>query len=101
MKRDRGMKKWLPYKSLDEQGDFMARMEYEMNKIEKPSISYDEEKEINDALVNYHDQVVEIRYFDDGYIHKECGVIDKINIFYKNIYINDIYIDFSQIVSIV
>jgi hypothetical protein len=30
--KDRGMMKWLPYKSLDQQSDYLAKMAYERGK---------------------------------------------------------------------
>ena len=38
---DRGKLKWAPYKSLEKQADFLARLEYERNKIPCPQMSSD------------------------------------------------------------
>ena len=35
---DRGMKKWLPFASLVEQGEYLSKMMYEKYKIEKPIV---------------------------------------------------------------
>ena len=43
---DRGMKKFAPYASLIEQNDYLERMRYEKNKIEKPKLSSEKAEEI-------------------------------------------------------
>jgi hypothetical protein len=96
--KDRGMIKWAPYKSLNQQADFLSKMAYEKNKREKPLISDEEAEEINALLVAYHHEAVEVRYVRDGYFYEERGMIDKIDTIYKYIKINDIMIHFKYIV---
>ncbi len=48
----RGMKKWLPFKSLNGQYEMIEEMKKERNKIQKPILSEDEEDEINMFLIN-------------------------------------------------
>ena len=60
--RERGMLKWAPYKSLEQQADYLARMEYERNKIPCPQISSDKAEEINEIVSNYHNETVVAKY---------------------------------------
>ena len=50
---ERGMKKWAPYKSLNEQDKYLKKVSDNNKKISKPQISSDEAEEINEILVNY------------------------------------------------
>ena len=79
MNKDRGMKKWAPYKSLDSQADFLMKMAYEKGKKPKPQLMEDEMQRIDDILASYHGQNIEVSYYDDGYIHKLKGTISKIS----------------------
>ena len=51
---ERGMKKWAPYKSLNEQEHYLNKLHKDNEKVEKPKISSDAAEEINEILVNYH-----------------------------------------------
>ena len=66
---DRGMKKWAPYKSLNEQWSTLDQIKKEEIK-EKPKISNEKAEEINDILVNYEGQELTIRYFRKGQAFK-------------------------------
>ena len=48
------MKKWAPYKSLNEQEDYLKKLHNKQEKVERPSLSSDEADNINEILVNYH-----------------------------------------------
>lgn len=92
--------KWAPYKSLDQQADYLAKMAYEKGKKDKPTLSNEEAEEINELLVHYHDELVKVHYFRDGYVREETGLLDEINIIYKFLKINDLMISFKDIVSL-
>ena len=95
---DRGMKKWAPYKTLQEQWSTLDRLYESEEKVEKPRISNEEAEEINEKLVNYHGQELEIFYYKNGRILKEKSTIKKIDAFerklildnYKIIYLKDL-----------
>jgi hypothetical protein len=95
---DRGMKKWAPYKSLDQQADFLAKMAYERGKKPRPLHSSDEAEEINDFLLHYDGGTICLSYFCDGYTTETTGKICEINTIYKYLKINDNKIDFRDIV---
>ena len=75
----RGMKKWAPFSSLIEQSTCLEEMRYQKNKIEKPLISIEKAREINEILTNYHGQELLITYYFDGYLFKVNAIILSIN----------------------
>ena len=72
---DRGIKKWAPYKTLETQDFELKEHKEKEQKIEKPTISSEFAEEINNILVNYHDEPLKISYYKNG---KILTVIDKI-----------------------
>jgi|SRR5574344_1421112 hypothetical protein len=97
---DRGMKKWAPYKSLDQQADFLGKMAYERGKKPRPLHSSEEAEEINDYLIHYDGKATCLHYFSDGYTLEIVGLISEINTIYKYLKINDEKIPFRDIVSL-
>ena len=98
---DRGMKKWAPYKALIEQEPILNKLRKEKTKVDKPRISSDEAENINDILVNYHGEELEIQYYRDGYVFNKVITIRKIDVLNKKLLINQqgvIY--FNEIVSL-
>lgn len=68
---DRGMKKYVPFKSLVAQSECLEQLRYKRNKIEKPKISSDKAEELNEILQNVNpDYLYELTYFYDGYLYK-------------------------------
>ncbi len=72
---DRGIKKWAPYKSLDAQDFTLKGHKEKAEKIEKPTISAEFAEEINNILVNYNGETLEIGYYKNGQI---LNVVSKI-----------------------
>ena len=85
---NRGMKKWAPYKSLNEQADFIKKMYYDKHKIERPKISNEVAEEINNILANYNNEILQITYYEDGYVYTIENSIYKIDIINKRIYLD-------------
>ena len=86
---DRGMKKWAPYKSLNEQWSTLDKAREDEKLVEKPKISNEEAEEINDILVNYHGQELEFTDYKKGRLIKEKGVIKKIDTLEKKIVLDN------------
>ena len=86
---DRGMKKWAPYKTLQEQWDTLDNIHSSNEKIEKPKISNEQAEEINDILVNYHGQELEIIYYKSGRLLKEKSTIKKIDAFERKLVLDN------------
>ena len=86
---DRGLKKWAPYKSLNEQWSTLDSLYKNEDKVEKPQISNEVAEEINDILVNYRGQELEFYYYKNGYILKEKSTIKKIDAFNRKLILNN------------
>lgn len=99
MNDDRGMMKWLSYKSLVEQEAFIKSTLEEQNKIDKPLLSQDEKMVINDFLVNYHGERIILTYYKDGAILSYNGTI-KIDTIYRKIYTEDFAFPLNNLLSI-
>ena len=76
---ERGMKKWAPYKSLNEQEDYLKKLHNKQEKIERPSISSDEADNINEILVNYHGEELLIEYWRNDKINTVSSTLSKID----------------------
>ena len=83
------MKKWAPYKSLNEQWSTLDNLYKNEDKVERPQISNEVAEEINDILVNYHGQELEFYYYKNGYILKEKSTIKKIDAFNRKLILNN------------
>ena len=82
---ERGMKKWAPYKSLNEQDDFLEKMEKKQQKAVKPKISSDVAEEINEILVNYKGEELLISYWRNEKINTVSSILNKIDVENKKI----------------
>ena len=76
---ERGMKKWAPYKSLNEQEGYLKKLHQNQEKIERPRISSDEAENINEILVNYHGEELIISYWRSNQINTITSIINKID----------------------
>ena len=76
---ERGMKKWAPYKSLIEQEKYLKKAHQENNKQVRPTISSDEAEEINEILVNYHGEELEISFWRNEKINTVSTILVKID----------------------
>ena len=76
---ERGMKKWAPYKSLNEQENYLNKLHQNQNKVERPRISSDEADNINEILVNYHGEELLIEYWRNEKINTASSVLSKID----------------------
>ncbi len=97
---ERGMKKWLPYKSLDRQSDFLSKMAHRKSEVAKPLLSNEEAERINEMLCSYDGETVLVSYYEEGHIFDTFGVIDEIDTIYKYIKINDIIVHFSNLIGL-
>ena len=86
---DRGMKKWAPYKSLNEQWTTLDNLSNEEKLVEKPKISSEMAEEINDKLVNYSGEELTFCYYKKGKILEEKSTIKKIDAFNKTLLLDN------------
>ncbi len=98
---DRGMKKWAPYKTLEDQWSTLDNLYKSEEKVEKPLISNEVADEINGKLVNYQGQEYEFYYYKNGKILKEKSTIKKIDAFNRNLLLtNGIKISLRDLIGI-
>ena len=86
---ERGMKKWAPYKSLNEQEHYLNKLHKDNEKVEKPKISSDAAEEINEILVNYHGEELVITFYKTERIQSINSTIKKIDAENKKIVLPD------------
>ena len=84
---ERGMKKWAPYKSLNEQEGYLKKLHSDNEKVEKPRISSDEAENTNEILVNYHGEELVVSYWRNNKINTISTVLSKIDPINKKIVI--------------
>ena len=86
---ERGMKKWAPYKSLNEQENYLNKLHKDNEKVEKPRISSDAAEEINEILVNYQGEELVITFYRNNKIQSITSIIKKIDADNKKIVLPD------------
>lgn len=95
------MKKWAPYKTLEDQWSTLNNLYKSEEKVEKPLISNEVADEINGKLVNYQGQEYEFYYYKNGKILKEKSTIKKIDAFNRNLLLtNGIKISLRDLIGI-
>jgi len=75
---DRGMKKWAPYRSLNEHMPAINESIHQKELVSKPKISQDKAEDINDILTNYRGENLIVTFFRNHKIQNEEIVIKKI-----------------------
>ena len=76
---ERGMKKWAPYKSLIEQEKYLKKASQNSEKQVRPQISTDEAEQINEILVNYQGEELEITYWRNEKLNTIASILVKID----------------------
>ncbi len=98
---DRGMKKWMAYRSLVEQSSSLENNYAKRERIEKPLISQDEKENINNILVNYQGEILVISFFRNGKIFEDQIIIKRIDAIERKLFLtNRRIINFDEIVDL-
>ena len=98
---ERGMKKWAPYKSLIEQEKYLKKAHQDNEVIARPIISSDEAEEINEILVNYHGEELEVSYWRNDKINTISTILVKIDPVNKKIVLPERKtINFNELISL-
>ena len=100
---ERGMIKWQPFSAVAPSNILVNEVMKKKNRVKMPTLSDDQISNIEDKILNsYKLQVpITIKYYKNYSIYLKEGIISKIDIIAKKIFINDnstIY--FSQIIEI-
>lgn len=95
------MKKWMPYKSIVEQNSYLQNVLHQKYKKDKPIMSSEVKEEINYILINYKNEILNIKYYVDGYIKNIISTLYRIDVYQKKIYLNRFdSISFNNIIDI-
>ena len=98
---ERGMKKWAPYKSLIEQEKYLKKAHQDNEVIARPVISSNEAEEINEILVNYHGEELEVSYWRNDKINTISTILVKIDPVNKKIVLPERKtIHFNELISL-
>ena len=99
---DRGIIKWRPFNSCFSTEKLSEETSNQNAKITMPVLSEDQILTIENMIVEafYLKIKVNIKFFYDGKIKYENGIIDSINKYEKKIYLKDKSIYFKQILDI-
>ena len=98
---ERGMKKWAPYKSLNEQEDYLKRLHQQQEKTSRPKMSSDVADAINEILSNYQGEELIISYWRNDKINTVSTILTKIDPANKKIILpNRRTILFSEFINI-
>ena len=98
---ERGMKKWAPYKSLIEQEKYLNKLHETNQRTEKHQISSDEAELINEVLVNYQGEELQIIYWKNNKIDTISTILKKIDPENKKIVLQDRRtISFNEIIKL-
>ncbi|MCR4697901.1 MAG: YolD-like family protein [Bacilli bacterium] len=94
----RGMKKWLPFKSLSGQYDMLDKMKSERNKVAMPELSVDQIDELNRVLVSLQkgDQV-EVVYFQEGEILRKRGIFLRCDGYNQKVFFKGFVLPFNAL----
>lgn len=82
---DRGMKKWNAYKSLPEHDPAVRGTMNERYKVPRPVISSEEAEIINEILVNYHGELLDVEYYRNEELFNFTDTIKKIDTYSRKI----------------
>ena len=82
---DRGMKKWNAYKSLPEHDPAVRGTMNERYKVPRPVISNEEAEIINEILVNYHGELLDVEYYRNEELFNFTDTIKKIDTYSRKI----------------
>ena len=98
---DRGMKKWNAYRSLPEHDPAIKNTVNEHYKVERPLISNEEAEIINEILMNYNGEELDIEYYRNGEIFELKNQIVKIDPINRKLILEDrSKISFNEFVSL-
>lgn len=94
--------KWQPFDALSGFHESLEVVNYQQEKVARPTLSADKKEQINDNLTIALEQNYDIiiQYYFDGYIYSLEGKIEKVDVVNQAIKINNKTINLFNIVDI-
>ncbi len=103
MNKDRGIIKWMPFNSIIGEKQMIEKLVKEKQKIKKPILSLEQQKEIEDKLLEIFYEQIEstFKIYQNGFIITLKTKIKSMDYAYKKIELeNHKTILFTQIIEI-
>ncbi len=100
--KDRKMMKWMPFNALLEQGDYINGLLRGRQHKEMPTLSIDQQEELNYKLETafiFQSEII-VTYFDAQDFKQAQGLITKTDMMNKIIFINDTAVYAQKITNI-
>lgn len=78
----RGNVKWQPFATMPEQYARIEQYMLDQNKIDRPILSDDQPKTLNEKLINkmFNNPYIELNYFEEGYIKEITEYVHKMDV---------------------
>lgn len=96
----RGMKKWMPFKSLKGQYETLDKMKNERRKQTMPELSIDEIDDLNRALTTLKKgDKTSVTYFTNGEILKKDVVFLRCDGYSRTVLFKEMTIPFASLIS--
>lgn len=78
----RGNVKWQPFATMPEQYERLEQYMLDQNKVERPLLSDDQLRTLNEKLIDkmFNNPYIKLSYFTDGYINEETGYVHKFDV---------------------
>ena len=97
----RGMKKWLPFKSLSGQYEMLSEMQKRRNRKEKPELSSDEIDGINMALTSLKKgEKAKVTFYEDGDIHQEKTIFIRLDGYERKVFFKGFCVEFANLLKL-
>ncbi|NGY88198.1 YolD-like family protein [Bacillus megaterium] len=90
---DRGMRKWRPFASIPEQYIGLKKVFDELNKVEKPLLSEEQQEEVNEALGEalHSRRTIRLTHYKNGHCDTEPGEIVAVDVNSKTFMFIDLF----------
>ena len=98
----RGMVKWNAFNALIDQGERLAQLKIDRQRVAKPHLSMQQKEQLDEILVTAMQTkcCVDVTYYDNGFFNQVVGVITTLNEIDRSIKINRQVYDIKQITNI-
>ena len=100
MSNDRGKKKWLAYKSLEDQVGYINEIIYRKSRVDRPILLEARVEKLDRFLRTYEKGEVSLSYYFDGYIHRYSGVPLRVDYQRRKIVFETIVVSFDDLVDV-
>lgn len=88
--KGRGNVKWQPFATMPEQYAQIEQYMLDQNKIERPLLSDDQLRTLNEKLIDkmFNNPYIELNYFENGYIKEISGYVHKVDILESELHLS-------------